>query len=65
MLVSSVEETSESRWERDECQKPWVSGERGRVHPVEVARRKRIRQIEAKSIERMRSHGLVRKLESY
>ncbi len=27
--------------------------------------RERIRQIEAKSIERMRSHGLVRKLESY
>ena len=27
--------------------------------------RERIRQIEAKAIERMRSHGLVRKLESY
>ena len=27
--------------------------------------RERIRQIEAKSLERMRSHGLVRKLESY
>ncbi len=27
--------------------------------------RERIRQIEAKSIERMRSHGLMRKLESY
>ncbi|MEK7108664.1 MAG: sigma-70 family RNA polymerase sigma factor [Patescibacteria group bacterium] len=27
--------------------------------------RERIRQIEAKSIERMRSHGMVRKLESY
>ena len=27
--------------------------------------RERIRQIEAKAIERMRSHGFVRKLESY
>ena len=27
--------------------------------------RERIRQIEAKAIERMRGHGLVRKLESY
>jgi len=27
--------------------------------------RERIRQIEAKAVERMRSHGMVRKLESY
>lgn len=61
VLVFPVKETSE----RSERQKPWVSGEHGRVHLVEAARREGIRQIEAKAIERMRSHGLVRKLESY